>query len=474
MLAGLLLALCIVCRLAVSGRYTLYFPLYGENRTELKAEEVCLIQDRPDVLHTDAAGIRDGWLQVSVYGDRAGTVFLQAADPKGNILGGTQLSVGPLRTVFDMGSGGFTGDRVVLAALTLFFLTVSAIMVWNFLQAKGPAFYSYTSIYFAGFSLFALTSGAELLRVTAAHLGHPAEYSMSTVYSTINGASMQFLILSSPLLLLFALAMGISNLALLRHEQTRLQNVLGFAVSLLLTAGTALGWFLFTRNFSGSEWEYRVSNTLQNTYATVFVYFECMLAGSALCAVKAARHRPEPDKDCILILGCAFRKDGTLPPLLRGRVDRAVEFWRHQKEATGKEAVLIPSGGRGPDETMAEAEAMRNYLLEQGIPDRLIRPETESANTYQNMLFSRRIVEETGPQSKAVFSTTNYHVFRSGVWASEAGLAAEGIGSRTRWWFWPNAFMRECIGLLAKRWKQEVFFLAVLAAYFAGLSMFLY
>ena len=51
-LAGLLLALCIVCRLAVSGRYTLYFPLYGENRTELKAEEVRLIQDRPDVLHT--------------------------------------------------------------------------------------------------------------------------------------------------------------------------------------------------------------------------------------------------------------------------------------------------------------------------------------------------------------------------------------------------------------------------------------
>jgi hypothetical protein len=60
------------------------------------------------------------------------------------------------------------------------------------------------------------------------------------------------------------------------------------------------------------------------------------------------------------------------------------------------------------------------------------------------------------------------------VWASQAGLKAEGIGGKTRWWFWPNAFIRECVGLLQRRWKQEVLFLLLLIVFFGGLSMMLY
>ena len=52
-------------------------------------------------------------------------------------------------------------------------------------------------------------------------------------------------------------------------------------------------------------------------------------------------------------------------------------------------------------------------------------------------------------------------------------MSAEGIGSRTKWWFWPNAFVRETAGLLQKRWKQEVLFVLVLIAFFDVLSMVL-
>jgi uncharacterized SAM-binding protein YcdF (DUF218 family) len=122
---------------------------------------------------------------------------------------------------------------------------------------------------------------------------------------------------------------------------------------------------------------------------------------------------------------------------------------------------------------MPEAEAMRRYLLSRGIPDKLIRPENQSANTYQNMDFSGKIIRRISPDGKVVFATTNYHVFRSGVWAGLAGLPAEGIGSRTKWWFWPNAFMRETIGLLQNRWKQEILFLLILIVFFGMLSMML-
>ena len=89
------------------------------------------------------------------------------------------------------------------------------------------------------------------------------------------------------------------------------------------------------------------------------------------------------------------------------------------------------------------------------------------------MLFSQKIIQRMNPDGKALFATTNYHVFRSGLWANQAGLRAEGIGEKTKWWFWPNAFMRECAGLMCRRWKQEILLLVLLVAFFSVLSMVL-
>ena len=97
--------------------------------------------------------------------------------------------------------------------------------------------------------------------------------------------------------------------------------------------------------------------------------------------------------------------------------------------------------------------------------------ENLSKNTYQNMAYSKKLIDERTPHAKVVYATTNYHVFRSGVWASLAGLPAEGVGSRTKWWYWPNAFMRECAGLLMNRIPQEPVLLLAMIAFFGALSM---
>ena len=468
--AGLIL-FCILSRFLFFRSYNAYIPLEQAQAEEIQEESISLKVEEPDVLHCGEPEIRRGYLRIPIQPEKPGesSIYLSMGD------GGTEslqvLRVGRFRTVYDLSTGGFTGDTAVLIAVTLFWLLVSAIMVWHFFQAKGTAFYSYATIYYAGFFLFSLVTGLVMLQITARHIANPGQYSMLYCYSAVNNASTRFMMLTTPLMLLFAAAMAVSNIALLRHERRDIQNALGLVVSGLLIAGEAVGWYLFTRDFMGSEWEGRINSTLQNTYATVFVYFECMLVGAVVCGVKAARHEPALDKDFILILGCWFRKDGTLPPLLRGRVDKALAFWRRQKEETGKVAAFIPSGGQGRDEPMPEAEAMRRYLLSQDIPENLILPETRSENTYQNMAFSKEIIRDKQPEGKAVFATTNYHVFRSGVWASNAGLAAEGMGSKTVWWFWPNAFMRETVGLMKRRWKQEILLLMLLIAFFAVLSM---
>ncbi len=469
--AVLLLVLCAVFRFTCFNSFSAYAQLMPGEEIKIRQDGVSVKEEDTDILRCGEPEIRDGYVRIDVHPENRGDSDVYLTAGNGETVSLRQFRVSRFHTVYDRNTGDFTGDTAVLITITLFWTLVSAIMLWHFFQAKGTVFYSYATIFYAGFFLFSAVTGLTMLRVTLDHALFPAQVPMFMAYSIINSASMQFMILTMPFILFFAVAMAVSNIALLRHERPRVQNALGLIVSFLLLAGEAVGWYLFSRDFMGSEWELRVNNTLANTYATVFVYFECMLAGSVICGVKAAKNEPAMDKDFIVILGCWFRKDGTLPPLLRGRVDKAVDFWRRQKEKTGKEAVFIPSGGQGKDESMPEAEAMRQYLLSRDIPDRLILPEAKSANTFQNMSFSRNIIQDRQPAGKTVFSTTNYHVFRSGVWAALAGLSAEGMGSKTKWWYWPNAFMRETVGLLKNRWKQETLFLIVLIMFFAALSL---
>ena len=471
--AAALIVFCIVCRFTLFNSYSMYVPLSESQGESLEKRGLSVEVEAPDVLKHGETQVRDGYMVIPIEPEHAGESFVSVNDAEGKNIGNSFLKVGPFGTVYDQSSGGFTGDRAVLIAVPIFWFLVSAIMLWHFFRAKGPAFYSYATIYYAGFSLFSLIVGLVILNAAIMHMLNPRDYSMLMTYSVIKSASWWFMLLTAPLIIAFAISMVVSNIALLRHERPRIKNLLGILISVMLIAGEALGWFLFSRDFTGSEIMGRVRETIQNTYATVFVYFECMLMGSVICGLRAARHKPERDKDFIVILGCWFRKDGSLPPLLKGRVDRAIAFWKHQKAETGKEAILIPSGGQGQNEVMPEAEAMRRYLHSQGMPGELIWPEDQSANTYQNMEYSGRIIREIDPGGKVVFATTNYHVFRSGVWAGLAGLPAEGIGSRTKWWFWPNAFMRETIGLLQNRWKQEILLLIILIVFFGILSMVL-
>ena len=467
-IAGVLLVLCIIYRLTKKDTYFAVIPMTPGTT---QAEGLQIEAEGPEVLVEGTPLVRDGYIRIPVRPGQKGKAFLKVTDGDGKVIARHEMEVSRDRTVYDRETGGFTGDTAVMAAFTVFSLLLGVIMARNFFRVRGSDFFDYMTLYFSGFSIFALVTGAVMLILTVRHLADPAGFSMMSAYSAIASASWHFMLVTSPLVICFAVAMVVSNIALLRHMTPRIENVLGLGIGLMMILGEALGWLLFSKDLSGPEWVGQAEDTFQNVYATVFAYFECILAGAVICGLKAPRMTVARDKDFIIILGCRFRKDGTLPPLLRGRADSAIAFWRKQKEENGREAILIPSGGQGKDDTMAEATAIRNYLLEQGIPENMIRTEEKSTTTYENMCFSRKIMEEIRPDGKAAFATTNYHVFRSGVWAAEAGIPAEGLGSRTKWWFWPNAFMRETIGLLQRRWKTETVILVLLIVFFGILAI---
>lgn len=290
------------------------------------------------------------------------------------------------------------------------------------------------------------------------------DYQAHTMQDLTSTILMLIIYASIPFVLLYAVSMTVSNISLIRHEGFRVTNALGIAISVAMILGIGICFFLpalrYTFNLPIFT-EYFVYTAVYAIICSLYMFFEVYLLSTKICALIAAKHQPAFDKDYIIILGCGIKKDGTLLPLLKGRVDKAIEFYHKQLAATGKKAVFVPSGGQGSDEIISEGEAMKRYLLEQGIPEEQIMPETKSTNTLENMKFSKELIGDNG--AKVAFSTTNYHVFRSGIFSNQAKLKAEGMGSKTKWYFWPNAFIREFIGLIVSQ-KKKIIVLTVLAA----------
>ena len=183
--------------------------------------------------------------------------------------------------------------------------------------------------------------------------------------------------------------------------------------------------------------------------------------------------------DYIIIHGAGL--DGPRPtPLLAGRIDKALELWNKQHQH-GK---FVVSGGQGADEIVSEAQAMRDYLLEKGVPGDAILMEDKSTTTWENLRYSLAVINadratgvdatssaavassgdvtttasdaSTSDASGTVASngdfttavvTSDFHVFRCAEYAHNLGIKADGIGSHTKGWYWPTAFIREFIAI---------------------------
>ncbi len=274
--------------------------------------------------------------------------------------------------------------------------------------------------------------------------GGAAVYALLTLFPLVLGKGLLtpagVLQLFVPITALITAFLAVSNVSLLRHEGRSLRNLLGTAWGLSWVIGNLLCLLL---------WRGSLPPLLRRFAALLGCYGDLFLSGVLLCAFLAARHKPAYDKDFVIIPGCSISKKGGLLPLLKGRTNRAIRFAWDQEIATGKPVHYIPTGGQGPDEIMSEGSAMEFYLLTHGAEQYEILPEKASVNTYENMLFARRLIDEAQPGAKVCVATTNYHVLRSVMLARKAGLDAEGLASTTKWYFWPNGLAREIIAIVS-------------------------
>ncbi|WP_373898692.1 YdcF family protein [Haloimpatiens sp. FM7315] len=150
--------------------------------------------------------------------------------------------------------------------------------------------------------------------------------------------------------------------------------------------------------------------------------------------------------DYIIVLGSGLIGE-RVPPLLQSRLDKGIEVFKSQIER-GFQPKIIVSGGQGENELVSEAFAMKKYILSKGISYENIIMEDKSTTTYENLKFSKAIMEKFHKKYSCVFITNNYHVFRASIFARKVHLKAQGVGSKTAKYFLPSAIIREYIAIL--------------------------
>lgn len=260
-----------------------------------------------------------------------------------------------------------------------------------------------------------------------------------------------------PLIIIVTIIAIISNFKLLKREGITWRNMLGFIIAIIFILPIMVLniFYSFFENsiainiYDKTSVFYYLLTFIELCICGIVSYLECLFFANIILAYKAAKKTPEFNKDYMIILGCKIRKDGSITPLLKGRIDKALEFAKKQKENNNKDIIFIPSGGQGNDETISEAEAINKYLLDQGISKKQILLENKSTNTYENIKFSYNLIKKRknykDKNNNIAFSTTNYHVFRAGNIAFKQNLNIEGVGANTKAYFWINAFIREFI-----------------------------
>lgn len=167
-----------------------------------------------------------------------------------------------------------------------------------------------------------------------------------------------------------------------------------------------------------------------------------IVEGLILTSIKPQENIDEID--CLLILGAGLR--GDKPSLiLSTRLNKSLEYIEQYPDTP-----IIVSGGQGPGETITEAEAMKKFLVNNGVGENIIIKEEESTSTKENLIFSKSILDsiEGKKKHKVLIVTNNFHMFRAKYLAKKYNLVPYGAPVETPTFVLLNYLVREYFAVI--------------------------
>lgn len=156
-----------------------------------------------------------------------------------------------------------------------------------------------------------------------------------------------------------------------------------------------------------------------------------------------------PASPVAIVFGAGLRRDGTPSPVLRDRIDTAVDLY-----FSGKAKKLLMSGdNRFVDYN--EPGAMREYALSRGVPSEDIVLDYAGRRTYDTCYRAKHIFQV----ESAILVTQGFHLPRAVYVCNSLGLPATGVSADTRPYrpfsrmYWG---LRETVATLVALWEVHI------------------
>lgn len=134
---------------------------------------------------------------------------------------------------------------------------------------------------------------------------------------------------------------------------------------------------------------------------------------------KAAELR---DVDCIIVLGCLVKADGTPSDMLADRISVGVSLYQN-----GTSPKLLMSGDHGQKE-YDEVNTMKSCAISAGVPSEDIFMDHAGFSTYESIYRAKEIFGA----DKIVIVTQQYHLHRALYVAEALGIEAYGVSADLR------------------------------------------
>lgn len=225
------------------------------------------------------------------------------------------------------------------------------------------------------------------------------------------------------------------------HRILNIGNLTGLIVSVVL-----LGIGIFYHNIgqllsTSFLREHFLGKCLTWIIAVIVVIIAITVVTETVLIIKASTKKPAEDAT-LVVLDCKVYGEHASRSL-RERLDAAFIYLEEHKEF-----VCIVSGGMGEGEKISEAECMYRYLTKKGIASSRILKEDKSTSTRENLLFSKKIIEERGLGKNIAIATSEYHQYRASQIARYLGFSVGAVSGHTAWWLFPTFYVRELYGIL--------------------------
>jgi vancomycin permeability regulator SanA len=134
-----------------------------------------------------------------------------------------------------------------------------------------------------------------------------------------------------------------------------------------------------------------------------------------------------------IIFGAAEKNDEPSPYVV-SRLDVAINLWH-----AGKIKIFLVTGDN-QDITYNETQAMHDYLVDHGVPDKIIVIDPDGFDTWQSCIRAKEVFGI----NQAILISQSFHVPRAVMLCRAAGITAYGVGDGDRgWWLGKEQYLHD-------------------------------